>query len=47
MMPIGAPPLAWLAAHVGVPTTMALAGVLVATCVAEVALLYPVFRRIR
>jgi len=47
MMPIGAPPLAWLADHVGVPTTVALAGVLVATCVAGVALLYPAYRRIR
>ena len=46
-MPLGAMPLAWLSDHISAPTTIAIAGALVAGAVAAVALTQPAYRRIR
>lgn len=46
-MPLGAMPLAWLSDHFGAPATIAVAGALVASAIALVALTQPAYRRIR
>jgi predicted MFS family arabinose efflux permease len=45
-MPLGSLPLAWLADGAGAPTSLAVAGTLVAGLAAALALLYPAGRRI-